>query len=316
LRHAHCSLVQVITPRFEEAPEQLGADWRLIWESVPGTTYTPERSDDLINWEDVETVVAIADLTFLIDDEVAANSSVLFWRIAAHLDGGDPLVVGDASVHYQIKGANSSVTYRVLAGGTENVTSVVFVNDGIEIGEGLPNLGDHWTLTPDWDPASPQVHRIEAEASTADGRLERSEMLGILLADPVSGQLFLTVCYFGDWSPSEGGPVFRIPEADPLKIYYRKAGGLAAHGTAEAEFPNGVQVRGTISWVYPNFEFRFEGKGIIIPALDTSSSAPTAPAIATSGPASVLTTVRRRTVQPGADQTFPFPGECPRSMDP
>jgi len=85
--------------------------------------------------------------------------------------------------------------------------------------------------------------------------------------DPASGLASLVVCFSGEWQPFDSGPQFRIPASDPLKIYLDTRGRFAANGTAEAEFPNGAVVRGAISWRAPNFEFRFQGRGLTIPAL-------------------------------------------------
>lgn len=87
--------------------------------------------------------------------------------------------------------------------------------------------------------------------------------------DPATGVPSLVVCYSGEWRPAPGGPLFRIPAADPLKVYLDLAGRFRASGTAEATFPNGSVARGSISWRDPNFEFRFQGKAINIPALNT-----------------------------------------------
>lgn len=87
--------------------------------------------------------------------------------------------------------------------------------------------------------------------------------------DPATGVPSLVVCYSGEWRPAPAGPLFRIPAADPLKVYLDLAGRFRASGTAEATFPNGSTARGSISWRDPNFEFRFQGKAINIPALTT-----------------------------------------------
>lgn len=421
-------LAAQLEPQFENRPQPVGPDrWQLSWSSIPGITYTLERSYDLIEWEEVGTVQAEAEVSTLIDESVEEGAPHAFWRVVAHITGGE-LTIGDVAVNYQLAGEDSSVTYTVVAGGPNPISRVVLYNDGIELGDATPGIGDSWSLTLDWDPALPETHRIEAEAVTED-ESARSPLRGILLADPeffvpitpegdllpgqlvpvapdgslgefrfypegtrdlesstgaffefVAGatlnelggtnnlifsdgsffrgpldvdpvdvigglrmldlddisleqvqnafdlpalpitldwgsgtvawtegslglggwqnlqvefplgdfelpgdclnarvgvdpdsrELFLSVCYFGEWVPQEGGPIFRIPEDAPLTIYYSKTGGLAAHGTAEAEFPDaGSKVRGSISWVAPNFEFSFEGRGIVIPTLDS-----------------------------------------------
>ena len=70
-----------------------------------------------------------------------------------------------------------------------------------------------------------------------------------------------------DRTPFGTSPAFRIPRAEPLKIYLSWNGSLAAHGTVEANFADGATVRGSVSWREPNFEVRFQGRNIVIPAL-------------------------------------------------
>jgi outer membrane protein OmpA-like peptidoglycan-associated protein len=100
-----------------------------------------------------------------------------------------------------------------------------------------------------------------------DFGLPGTQTTAAVTLDPRDGAASLLVCHHGDWSPAPGGPAFRVPEGDPLKIYLDTRGEIRAHGTAEAEFPNGAKVKGSLAWRRPNFEFRFEGKGIVIPAL-------------------------------------------------
>ena len=100
-----------------------------------------------------------------------------------------------------------------------------------------------------------------------DFGLPGTQTTAAVTLDPRDGEASLLVCHHGDWSPAPGGPQFRVPEGDPLKIYLDTRGEIRAHGTAEAEFPNGAKVKGSLAWRRPNFEFRFEGQGIVIPAL-------------------------------------------------
>ncbi len=87
-------------------------------------------------------------------------------------------------------------------------------------------------------------------------------------SDPESGETFLTVCFHGEWAPIPNSELtFRIPQADPLKVYLSTGGDLEAHGTLEAVFPDGAEVRGSVSWRDPNFEISLEGRGFTIPAL-------------------------------------------------
>lgn len=96
--------------------------------------------------------------------------------------------------------------------------------------------------------------------------------------DPRSGDPRLVVCYHGQWTPFAGGPLFRIPRAEPLKLYLSLDGTIAAHGTVETVFPNGAEVRGSVAWRAPNFELRFQGRNIVIPALGSLQRAlPTDP---------------------------------------
>jgi len=97
-------------------------------------------------------------------------------------------------------------------------------------------------------------------------------------ADPITGELYLIICYHGAWSPASGGTTFRIPEADPLKIYIGGFGGIRAHGTVEALFPDGATLRGSVSWRDPVFEISLEGRGFTIPAAGKLKDlAPTTP---------------------------------------
>jgi outer membrane protein OmpA-like peptidoglycan-associated protein len=89
-----------------------------------------------------------------------------------------------------------------------------------------------------------------------------------VVIDPKSGECSLTVRCFGEWSPLNAGPLFRIPKSAPLTLRLSETGRFSADGTAEAEFSDGGKIRGAIIWRDPNFEFRFEGKAVVIPVLN------------------------------------------------
>ncbi len=89
-----------------------------------------------------------------------------------------------------------------------------------------------------------------------------------VVADPKSGECSLAVRCFGEWMPLDAGPLFHIPKSAPLTLRLSETGRFSADGTAEAEFSDGGKIRGSIIWCDPNFEFRFEGKAVVIPVLD------------------------------------------------
>jgi len=85
--------------------------------------------------------------------------------------------------------------------------------------------------------------------------------------DPRTSEPSLLICYHGEWAPFSSGPIFRIPRPEPLKIYVSLTGKISAYATVEADFGNGTTVRGSVAWREPNFEVRFQGRNIVIPAL-------------------------------------------------
>ncbi len=138
-----------------------------------------------------------------------------------------------------------------------------------EVGAGGPRLLFS-AVAVDWldgtlGPAGWAAQRVRLPIG--DFGLPGTQTTAAVTLDPRDGGASLLVCHHGDWSPASGGPLFRVPEGDPLKIYLDTRGEIRAHGTAEAEFPGGAKVKGSLAWRRPNFEFRFEGKGIVIPAL-------------------------------------------------
>ncbi|MEM9480236.1 MAG: OmpA family protein [Verrucomicrobiota bacterium] len=411
--------------------------WMITWSSEFGVSYRLERATALAGWQSVLTKLGSDGETSAIDFEATGPRN--FWRVVRLGAGGEPLVVSDVMVGYELEGSTSSALFQVMASGTEAIESVVFFDDGVPLGNAQPGFGDAWTFSVVWDSGSPEIRSLEAEVTTEEGTVARTPVRRFLLADPSrfvpldgdgapgygefipvdgsgelgafqfypegfgdpgettgahfefgpgstfesfvvsgspdegesqpspppidrllftaatfyrghvdptpisvnaagsidlqgltpeevaiafgiplgevqlcwgdtcvtweggslseggwgalqidleigdfglpggrlnatvgidpdTGEPFLIVCYFGSWSPVEG-TTFEIPEADPLKIYLTQGGQFSAHGTAEATFANGAEVRGTLSWNRPCFEFRFEGKGIVIPAL-------------------------------------------------
>lgn len=108
---------------------------------------------------------------------------------------------------------------------------------------------------------------LRIDLGLGDFALPTGRLNPVVTRDPVTGKDYLVACCFGTWAPLQG-MTFAIPQEDPLKIYLSRGGEFSAHGTAEASFANGAEVRGSLSWRSPHFEFRFEGKGITIPSLD------------------------------------------------
>ncbi|MFW6353622.1 MAG: hypothetical protein ACOC3I_04460 [Verrucomicrobiota bacterium] len=108
---------------------------------------------------------------------------------------------------------------------------------------------------------------LQLDPGLGDFALPDGRLAVTVETDPRTGERALVVCFHGDWSPLPD-TAFRLPRADPLKIYLFESGEVQAHGTAEATFPNGARLRGTLRWVEPVFEFSFEGKELTIPAID------------------------------------------------
>jgi len=100
-----------------------------------------------------------------------------------------------------------------------------------------------------------------------DFLLPNGQECALISFDPGSGDPTLIVCFHGEWTPFAEGPLFRIPRAEPLKIYVSLSGNIAAHGTVEAVFSGGPTLRGSVSWRHPNFEVRLQGRNITIPPL-------------------------------------------------
>ena len=108
---------------------------------------------------------------------------------------------------------------------------------------------------------------IKVRPPIGDFQLPGTQECALVSFDPKSGEPTLILCFHGVWAPFPKGPQFRIPRAEPLKIYVSLSGNIAAHGTVEATFADGATVRGSVSWREPNFEVRFQGRNIVIPAL-------------------------------------------------
>ncbi|GEM_PF-5901171 len=115
-------------------------------------------------------------------------------------------------------------------------------------------LGDGWS-------------NLSVDLNLGDFGLPDQKLTAQVRFDPISGEFFLTVSYHGSWTPLED-TTFIISEANPLTLYLSRSGEFSAHGAAEARFPGGTTLKGSLSWKDPVFEFSFEGKGISIPALN------------------------------------------------
>jgi flagellar motor protein MotB len=108
---------------------------------------------------------------------------------------------------------------------------------------------------------------LKVRGTAADFVLPPQQFTARVVEDPETKMPWLVDCYAGEWRPLPGGPVFRVPVADPLKFHHNRESFFFAGGTVEVEFPNGTMARGSVSFRNNVFEVRFAGRSITIPAL-------------------------------------------------
>ena len=408
-------------------------NWRVRWNSVPGTDYQLQRtSDDQLRstnnlWVPVLSVRATDSVT-AVDDLAGSGIRQRFYRVV-QLTNDQSLVVSPVDPGTGAGGSSGNgTTLRIITGGTQTVSSVVFFDNGNLLGDGVPGFGNSWEFNLPPNPGGvPRIRRISARVTTVEGTVLDTQASAFLQADTArfvlvnddgsrsygrfisvdaagglghflyfpeslgdaaritgahfdiaagatlknlvgsvgiefaSGRFFrghtdndplvaagglrtldlegigpvevraalgrpageplavlwnglplawldgafadagwsalkvrppfgdlplpldlecatvtfdtksgdptLVLCFHGDWTPFGTSPAFRIPRAEPLKIYLGWNGTLAANGTLEATFADGATVRGSVSWREPNFEVRFQGRNIVIPAL-------------------------------------------------
>ena len=108
---------------------------------------------------------------------------------------------------------------------------------------------------------------LKVRGAAADFVLPGHQFNARIVNDPETQTAWLVDCYAGEWNPLPGGPVFRVPAADPLKFHHNRESLFFAGGTVEVEFPGGTMARGSVSFRNNVFEFRFQGRSITIPAL-------------------------------------------------
>ena len=156
--------------------------WKITWRSVEGALYRLDRSDNMGTWGDVLTKTGLEDETSAIDSEATGPKN--FWRVVRLDAGGVPLVISEVMVGYQLDGTTSSALFRILAGGSETVQSVVFYDQGVSLGNAQPGFGNTWSFSIDWDEANPEPKAIDAEVMTEEGTSARTLVERFLLADP------------------------------------------------------------------------------------------------------------------------------------
>jgi hypothetical protein len=400
----------------------------LAWPTQPGLQYTLQKSTNLVDWTDVLTLVAQGDTANHVASIILSELRV-FWRVVRLGAAEEPVAISPVIASYQVGEAVTKALVKIVTGGTQIVTNVIFFDHGVFLGQATPSLGNTWTFGLVWDGRSPQPRTLSARAITTDGTILATPAQTLLLADPSqfvplkpdgsrdygqfvvidsngklapfhffpeglggavsqtgahfefpdgailrsqtgmgeieftsalfyrgradttplaatagthrlsldavtpsavtaalglpsnvnvpllwgripvawldgelggsgwaglkvrlpigefslpqgqefprisvnpnSGDPALTITYFGEWVPFPGGPIFRIPRSEPLKLYLSLSGRLYAQGTVETAFSSGATVRGSVAWRDPYFELRFQGRNIVIQALSS-----------------------------------------------
>ena len=157
--------------------------WILSWPAAPGSQYTLQKSGDLATWTDVTTLTAESNLLTQIDSGLT-NENRTFWRVALLSDDTNALIVSSVVASYQLGAGASKAMLRVLTSGTQTVSSVIFLDNGVLLGNAAPGLGNLWTFNLVWDGVTRQTRSVLARVTTEEGTTVDSETRGFLLADP------------------------------------------------------------------------------------------------------------------------------------
>lgn len=115
--------------------------WVFSWPADPGAEYTLQKSADLIAWTNVLTLTAGSNLVTQTDTG-PTNENKTFWRVLRASGDTNGLTVSTVVASYQLASATSKALLRVLIAGTQTVSSVVFLDNGVLLGEAAPGLGD------------------------------------------------------------------------------------------------------------------------------------------------------------------------------
>lgn len=108
---------------------------------------------------------------------------------------------------------------------------------------------------------------LKVRGAAASFAVPDQQFNSTIVRDPEAKAAWLVDRYSGEWRPVPGGPVFRVPAADPLTFHHNREHLFFGSGTVEVEFPNGARARGSVALRNDVFEFRFEGRSITLPAL-------------------------------------------------
>ena len=124
--------------------------WRLRWNSIPGADYQVQRAkDDRLpvstnQWLPVVTVRAASAITSA-DDAAGSGAHQRFYRVI-QLTNDQSLVVSPVEPGNIAGGGSGGATLRIITGGTQTVSSVVFFDQGNVIGNGVPGIDSSWSL--------------------------------------------------------------------------------------------------------------------------------------------------------------------------
>jgi hypothetical protein len=131
----------------------------------------------------VLTIVAQSNLVTQTDTGLT-NENKTFWRVRRSSGDTNGLSVSTVVASYQLASATSKALFQVLVSGTQTVSSVAFLDNGVLLGEAVPGLGDAWTFNLVWDGVTRQKRKLVARVTTEEGAVLESESRTLLLADP------------------------------------------------------------------------------------------------------------------------------------
>jgi hypothetical protein len=210
--------------------------WNLTWPTEAGQRYVLQKSADLVGWINVHSEVATGGTMTFVD---AALPQRTFWRVAQVGSGLDPVTVSPVVASYELGLAESLAALRVVTGGTQFVQRVLFLDQGVVLGEATAGVGGTWVFNLVWDGRAPQNRQLTARVITEEGLTVDTPSQAFLLADPSR-----FVPFGADGLPAYGD--FVRTDLDGVlaafRFYPEGSGGEATKVGAYFEFPPGARL--------------------------------------------------------------------------
>jgi photosystem II stability/assembly factor-like uncharacterized protein len=174
-------------PRFDHLElkaSETGPRWEVRWTSEPGRLYYVERNSGLdeSGWKRVFSTVAAGALSSYLESEPYTGERI-FWRLVEVDETGNPLVSEIVAAAHFDTSISAALLEVLVASGSNPVTEVVFIENGIVLGNASPGPNNTWTFSLPWGEI-PAERALFAQASANNGSSAASPTYRFLLADP------------------------------------------------------------------------------------------------------------------------------------